>query len=98
METGMSSTVVTFIWPLQRNGPACRTAWSSGIAEPVGRVLDEDPTRRAIDGDLSLVHEDDAICDISGEPDLMGYNDHRHAIGGERLHNVEDLSHEFRIQ
>ena len=51
----------------------------------------------ALDDD-AFVHEDKGVSDLAGKSDLMGDDDHGHALLGERAHHVEDLAHELRVE
>src|SRR5690606_8300775 len=68
------------------------------LPEPrVGGIVDQ-LRRRAVDGDLALLHEDEPRADLAGEGDLVGDDDHRHAALGQRLHDLEDLRAEFGVE
>ena len=61
-----------------------------GVAEDVGG--------RALLDDDAAVHEDDAVADLAGEADLVGDHDHRHPVGGQALHHVEDLPDQLGVE
>ena len=48
--------------------------------------------------DHSAVHKNDLIGDLAGEPDFVGNDRHRHAGGGQILHDLENLADEFGIK
>src|SRR6059036_1925420 len=53
--------------------------------------------RRLLDH-LSLVHEYDAVGDAAGEPHFVRDTHHRHAVPGERGHDVEHLVDHLRVE
>ncbi len=42
----------------------------------------EDLVGRTLFDDVSVVHEDDPVCDVAGEPHLVGYHDHGQPLAG----------------
>jgi len=48
--------------------------------------------------DDSLVHEQERVAHLSGETDLMGHDDHRHAGFRQLPHHVEHLPDELSVQ
>ena len=54
--------------------------------------------RCALLDDVATVHEDDAVCDLTGEADLMGDDDHRHAVRRQLLHDGQYLADHFRVE
>ena len=58
----------------------------------------DDLLRCALLDDVAAVHEDDAVCNFTGEADLVGDDDHRHAIRGQLLHNRQYLADHFRVE
>src|SRR3989449_4577754 len=58
----------------------------------------EEILRRALLDHLPLVHEDDAVGDAAGEPHLVRDAHHRHALAGERGHDVEHLVDHLRVE
>ena len=48
--------------------------------------------------DHALVHEHDLVADLAGEADLVGDDDHRHPLGGELAHHVEDLLDQLGVE
>ena len=58
----------------------------------------EDLGGRALLDDDAAVHEDDAAGDVAGELHLVGDDDHRHPLGGELAHHVEDLLDQLGVE
>src|SRR5690606_7873953 len=48
--------------------------------------------------DPPSVHEHQRVADLPREADLVGDHDHRHAVPGEVLHDVEHLADQLRVQ
>ena len=65
---------------------------------PFGLGMGEEILRISFLGDLAIVEEDDAIGDVPGKGELMGDDDHGHAVPGKILHDLEDLSDHLGIQ
>lgn len=61
------------------------------------RIAD-DFFRRSFLDDLTVIHEDDMIGDLSGKRNLMGHNDHRTILFGELTDDVQYFLGELRIQ
>ena len=53
---------------------------------------------RALLDDLAVVEEDDAIGDLTGEPDLVRDDDERRAVAGEPADDVEHLADELGVE
>ena len=47
---------------------------------------------------FALVHEHELRADFAGEAHLMGDDDHRHALAGELLHQVENLAYHLGVE
>src|SRR5919112_4938219 len=48
--------------------------------------------------ELAVGHEDHAIGGGAGEAHLVGHHDHRHAVAGQRRHDVENLADHFGVE
>src|SRR3954451_22015061 len=51
----------------------------------------------ALDDDAA-VHEHEGVRDLAGEPDLVGDDDHRHAVLREPAHHIEHLSDQLGVE
>ena len=60
------------------------------------RVVDD--FRAALLHDHAAVHEYDLIGDFASEADFVGHDHHRHTRFGQRPHDVEHFTHQFRIK
>src|SRR5690242_12234335 len=58
----------------------------------------EDLRRVAALDDDAGVHEDRHVGHLAGEADLVGHDDHGHALLGQAAHDVEDLPDELRVE
>ena len=58
----------------------------------------DDLLRCALLDDIAAVHEDDTVSDLTGEADLMGDDDHRHAVCRQLLHDGQYLADHLRIE
>lgn len=65
---------------------------------PIRLGMVEEVFRRSFFGDLAAVEEDDARGDVPCEGKLMRDDDHRHAVFGQGLHDLEDLADHLRVQ
>uniref|UniRef100_J2K6A4 6-pyruvoyl-tetrahydropterin synthase n=1 Tax=Streptomyces auratus AGR0001 TaxID=1160718 RepID=J2K6A4_9ACTN len=61
------------------------------------RVVEE-LVRLGLFDDAAVRHEDDPVRRGAREPHLMGDHDHRHAVPGELLHDVQHLIDHLRVQ
>ena len=50
---------------------------------------------RTFFNELTVSHEQHAVADLTGKAHLVGNDDHRHALVGKLLHNVENLADHF---
>ena len=67
--------------------------WNTSVFGDAEHLL-----RRALLGDLALVHEDDLGRDVAGEAHLVGDDDHGPALGGERLHHPQHLADQLGVE
>ncbi len=65
---------------------------------PVVLRVEEDLARRSLLYEVALIHVHHAVGDVAAETHLVTHHDHRHAAGGEVLHDLEHLADEFRVQ
>jgi hypothetical protein len=45
-----------------------------------------------------VVHEHEAVANLPCEADLVGYHDHRHAVVGERAHDVQHVTDQLGVK
>jgi hypothetical protein len=94
-----------------REVPRCERArrWAafhSGVCQHLTKKLAQtrmgcvakEFVRRGVDKDAAAVHEDDSIGDPPRKRHFVGHAEHRHALGRQRNHRVEDLLNHFRVQ
>ena len=53
---------------------------------------------RTFFNELTVSHEQHAVADLTGKAHLVGNDDHRHALVGKLLHNVENLADHFGVE
>ncbi len=58
----------------------------------------EDPIRRPLLEDLTVVQEEDARGDVAREAHLVGGDDHGHARCRQIAHDIEHLRHQLRVE
>ena len=52
----------------------------------------KDLLRRSLFQQLSICHKEDAVSNLFCESHLMGYDHHGHALVGQFLHNIQNLT------
>ena len=58
----------------------------------------DDLVRGTLLDDVAALHEDDTAGNLAGKADLVRDDDHRHALLGQTLHDLQHLTDHFGVE